>query len=186
MGRARTRNGEAEDPVKKSSEESAEAEDEDEEESDLDDDDEEGEEPGKVTVERMGGFDEWEMYRLWDEEEYEGVCTIALRPVTGRREAEYGVWRRGKDTEEPGTTGEIEWKSASGEWDDAGRADALRLIVYRYEEDLGVTQERLTFRLDGPPADGDDEDEEDDEDRDDEDEEGDDDGDEDADDEGEE
>lgn len=132
--------------------------DEDEADEDEEDEDEEDEgddaddDPGPVTAERLRDLEEWEMFRLVDEDEMVTVCTIALRPEEKARAVEYAIWREEKDQDEPGSTGTVEWAAGSTEWDDKAREDAIRQVVYRYEEDLKVPEERLELRLVGPPA----------------------------------
>ncbi|MEZ4294778.1 MAG: hypothetical protein R3B70_07355 [Polyangiaceae bacterium] len=141
-----------------------EADDEDESEDEGDEDDEVGEDEeegeGTVTVERLRDVGEWEMYRLIDEDDIEPLCVIALKAEDKSRAVEYAIWREkeGKDTEEPGSTGSVVWDEAAGSWSDEAREDALRQIAYRYEEDIGVGEDRLEFRLVGPPLGWDDED----------------------------
>ena len=128
---------------------------------------EDDDEPGQVSVERLSDVDDWEMYRLVSEDDYEVVVTLALRPREGSSNTvEYGLWRASKDSDEPGVTNAVSWETSGGAWDDEAREDVLRQVVYRYEDDLKVEQGRLVFQLNGPPEeedddDGDDEDEED-------------------------
>lgn len=126
----------------------------DEDEADEDEEaegDEDDDSPGPVTAERLRDLEEWEMFRLVDEDEMVTVCTIALRPEEKGRAVEYAIWREEKDQDEPGSTGTVEWAAGSTEWDDKAREDAIRQVAYRYEEDLKVPEERLEFRLVGPP-----------------------------------
>jgi hypothetical protein len=92
------------------------------------------------------------------------VCTIALRPGEGIRVVEYALWRARRDSLDPGTTGSVDLHPRAEAWHDAAREDALRQIVYRFEEDLGVAQDRLEIRIDGPPDDADEDDDSEDDD----------------------
>jgi hypothetical protein len=129
---------------------------------------------GRVTAERLASVDAWEMYRLISEDAEAPVCTVALRPGARAVAVEYAVWRQGEDSDEPGTTGAVEWPADATQWGDEAREDVLRQVTYRYEEDLGVLQEQLAFRFAGPPE-GDFEEETDEDDDEDDDEESDDD-----------
>lgn len=137
-------------------------EDEGDEAADSEDDGDEDDGPGTVTVERLRDLDDWEMFRLFDEDEMVTVCTVAMRSNEKAHMVEYAIWREdeGKDGDEPGSTGTVGWAEGIADWEDAAREDALRQIVYRYEEDIGVGEERLAFRLVGPPPEWEDDDEE--------------------------
>jgi hypothetical protein len=115
----------------------------------------------RVSVERLSNLDEWEFYRLIDEESYEVVCTIGVRPSGEGRSAEYGLWRA--EEAEPSLTGTVEGEGDGGPWTDATREELIRGVVYKHEGELKVMQGRLAFSLTGPSlADHDDEDEEED------------------------
>jgi hypothetical protein len=118
----------------------------------------------KISVERLSNLEEWELYRLVDDDTYSVLCTIGIRPRSDHRTVEYGLWREGQ--EEPSATGSVESEAASDEWTDEAREEALRSVVYKHEDDLGVTQNRLVFSLSGPRDDDDDDDDEADEDED--------------------
>lgn len=115
------------------------------------------EEEGRtVVVERLNNVESWELYGLMDDETPETVCKVALRADDDAGRVEYGVWRA--DDEDPADTGAVELDPSTDEWDDEAREDALRQIVYRYEADLGVSQDVLEFYL-GLQADQDESDE---------------------------
>jgi hypothetical protein len=107
-----------------------------------------------ISVERLSNLEEWELYRLVDDESYSVLCTIGMRPRSDHRTVEYGLWREGE--EEPSATGSIESAAAGDEWTDEAREEALRSVVYKHEADLDVTQNRLVFSLSGPRDDDDD------------------------------
>lgn len=136
--------------------------DEDLDEGDLDDDEDIGneghdddndlghdeEKAGATLVERLSSVDGWEMYRLSGEDTALVVVSVAIRPVeSADRAMEYAIWRP-SDLEEPGATGSA--ARAAGEWDDAGRAVAIRQVLDRHPEDLCVDPEKMRFLFPEP------------------------------------
>jgi hypothetical protein len=119
---------------------------------------------GIVSVERLSNLDGWEFYRLVEEDGRGVICTIALRCDTRLQAAEYGVWRRDRDREDPGATGAVAWESSGDGWSDAAREGVLRQIAARHEGDLKVEQGRLKLILAIPLLDESDEEESEDDD----------------------
>ncbi len=100
-----------------------------------------------VLVERMGDVAEWEIYRLSDADRNVAVCSVALHADDVEDVVEYALWPGdGEDIVDTGTVDCARWTSS---WSDDAREDALRQIVYRYEEDLSVDQAQLVFELCG-------------------------------------
>lgn len=107
-----------------------------------------------VLVERLSNVEKWEIYQLIDDDEEQeadaepgadptSACKVALRPDYQAGQVEYGLWRG--DDADVADTGSVEWSPSDDGWTDVARVDALRQIVYRYEEDLGVEQGALEF-----------------------------------------
>ena len=99
---------------------------------------------GRALVERISNIGSWEMFRLVWEDTGRPICSIALHPSGSASTIEYAVWRA-NDLEEPGTTGTVQRAAQQREWGEEAREDALRQLLYRYEDDLSIAQEQLTF-----------------------------------------
>lgn len=99
---------------------------------------------GRALVERISNIGSWEMFRFVWEDTGRPICSIALRPYESASSIEYAVWRA-IDLEEPGTTGTVERAASEREWSEKVREDAIRQLLYRYEDDLSVAQAQLTF-----------------------------------------
>lgn len=108
----------------------------------------------RVRVERQADLGELEAFRL-DGDDDARIAMIALKPDLASGRVEFGVWRDIFD--EDARTAQLDC-SASGkvelsarEWTDATREDAIRQVVYRYEEDLGVLETDLVFFIEAAP-----------------------------------
>lgn len=108
----------------------------------------------RVRVERQANLGEFESFRL-DGDDDVRIALIALKPALATGHAEFGVWRDIFDDDahaaqlDCSASGKVELSAK--EWTDATREDAIRQVVYRYEEDLGVLETDLVFFIEAAP-----------------------------------